>query len=341
MVVLVPGVPYALDPVAGLWVTSGRPPVPALDATLFVLGVTEPTDANTGVGLDGDPVPTTVVTGSTNTVRGQVVRDRVLDGWVNAAPGSSFVNCLIRGPEVTTGVERPLVNVTGPAVDGERVVLERCTIVPRSPSGWVSGIGMRDYTARRCLIADVVDGPGAAGTAGGPVNVTLEGCRIHRLTQYAPDPVRPSRTETHNDGIQHHGTPFDLSTLPDPYSDLLVDGCSIDARWSPLGGRTSPRANMAAITLSRPVGGQVGIAITRSWLRGGLWSVNATAAMDAAWVRVRGCRLEAPPPGSAPDGQAPQGSILVAASAVRDIPTSGDGVNVYLGSGTVVVPTIV
>lgn len=280
------------------WYAPGRPPMRPYDP--FELGVTPPIAGETvGAGVRGQAWPSETIQTGIGIARGtdgiyridagKLVRDVAIPGFVNLGAGAILENCLITGPSTEFTNERPLV-LGSPT--GQKAEMRFCTVDPTNPSPYYSGIG-RGLHVYRSHIQNVTDGVTAFDTATGRCRILLEGVLIENLTQFTPDYAYQQgagRAETHNDCAQMQGNP-----LGDVH-DLIIDGCQLNARHSTTKGDVAElhRTEIAALMLSPNVG-SIHMSVTRSWLLGGIYCVNAGSnKLAGSELIIGGCRFERP-----------------------------------------------
>ena len=261
----------------GSWQRLGRGD---LGASEFILGTTEPSDANVGVGIIRT-APTTVINGNVTVNAGQTVVDRIINGLVDIEVGGILENCIVRGPAVEPTSSRPLVRVNGhtPTPGGTRAIIRYCEIRPQTPSAFTDAIGYKGYYAYRCNIRDTTDAFAVFSTTEeGLVNVLVEGCYVPRLVQWRPDYAYPGgRSHTHNDVVQFQNNQGDTN-------DAIFTGNSFNARFVDYAG-TQPLENVrkhAAAVMVTPFSPRTGIpepkvsaTFNQNWFKGGEWTVNA------------------------------------------------------------------
>lgn len=244
----------------------------------FVLGVTEPTAANTGpsrpellIRQDGS---------ITTSFNGQVIENLDLYGEVIVRHEDVVVrNSIVRGP-ATPSANGGCINATAAAV--KRLLVDRVLIAPQTPSYFLNGIQGHDFTARRVHIRDVVDYFGLFNTHATrvnntyPLNVRVEGVYGERMAYFSPDPNQPGDNQTHNDGLQIQGG-----------QGVVLVGSRIVARYGPAGTAQppvtgpTPSANnpsLACVLLNNNVGTTGLHQITDNWFEGAFRPFNLGGA---------------------------------------------------------------
>lgn len=326
----------------------------------FTLGVTEPTDANSGAGVIR-PFPTIVITGDVTVPNGTVLADRIIDGKVNLVGTGALENCYLRGPaDGSVGDQRTIIrtdsatgNFTG-AVDVRDVNftgaigstdtsgpgghsanipvpnVRFCTIRPSNPTSYMGGIGNKNYYAYRCNITETVDGFAVFASTPFLSNTRGEGNYAASLAQFRPDPANGGRDHTHNDIVQYQGN------QGGPLDSIWI-GNGFNGRRSNVSGTLPPETTPAfiatfTISVSVPVGaGEVNTYVTKNWLRGSTQIFNGGSPDNAAGeITVIDNLFERP--GLAADG--PTRSLVIHSNSTR-ITTPA---NHYLDDGTTVVP---
>lgn len=193
--------------------------------------------------------------------------DCLFDGVVVcASTGNNLTmsNCEVAVGANTSGVEQWLVNTS--AATG--AYLEFCKIHATAGNGTQDGVGQRNFHLYRCEIFNTTDGISAyPAAAGGATNVIVEGCYVHDLLQYAPDPLQ-SRAQTHNDCLQWQGG-----------SNVQIVGCNFVANNGTGSGSTSysPQINMSCVMVTPNVGNCTAGVIEDNWFDYGKIAVNGTA----------------------------------------------------------------
>lgn len=140
-------------------------------------------------------------------------------------------------------------------------VIEDTTIVPRTPSPWLTGILGHDYTARRVDVHHVVDGFGIFDTNDprGPVDVVIESSWCHDLSYFAKDPQQ-SDGPSHNDCIQIQGG-----------SNIRIVGNRLDSFMATKAGDQNydARNRGAGLMVTPNVGPVTRVVMTHNWIDGG------------------------------------------------------------------------
>lgn len=243
----------------------------------FIVGETYPDETTVGAGIIR-PLPTTVVPeyalydepgNPDEPVRDLLFMDRVKV----TAPGWVFENCYVKGPEAWTEGGN-LVDTTDAPVDG-KPVFRYCTICPQTPDPHWNGIGYRRYRLEMCRVYDCTDDAAAFARSDEEdkaVHVEIVGTWLGPMSQFKPD---LDRDVTHDDNLQAQGN----DGAPD---DILVDGSRLDAYHDPAAAFPSPpeHTQVAAIMLSPNTVDRVCLTVTRSWLSGGIYTINAGSASN-------------------------------------------------------------
>lgn len=329
------GVISTWDAVERYWTAPGREPsYGGSDPTTkpFVIGTDMPTKDNTGAGTDGYEVPTEVI-GSVQIQPGQVVENKIIDGWVSMF-GGTLRNCIVLGGAFPTS-GRPLVNVLVPdGWNGQPIAMvDHCTLQPKidmRDQGWSVGIGIRGFVCTRTKILDCIDGLTISGGAYGPA-VELSGSYVGDLVALRPDPwgFWPA---THNDGIQFHG-----STAYHPPSSAYFFGNTVDAfpsAWSnvPLPDIVdgSAEVSLACALISKPTGLFTSMLLDRNWFFNANQQLNAVADGVSAHIVAKGNRWTR---GTADGGSPVDGLPYVAAYILRSYTTEWASDNVWHSGG--------
>jgi hypothetical protein len=277
---------YRFDAGAGLW-RSGRTLGPpsgvahtyaemlgsGLSGTVappdtFVLGTTKPDATNTGI-----PAGTTLTnyTGP-STINSPVnLSNMRFNSFIQIASGgsgSTFTNCLFRGPSTApTSPAGLLTGTTG--VSGVNVNF--CTFKPQAPSQYNNGIyGYGGFTISRCDMSNVVDGIDPFGGVW-----TVTGTYIHDFAYYSPSPTH-SDNQTHNDAMQIEGA-----------TGVTVVGCNFQA-FADLSisinstGLLGPQGQVnSCFQITPDVDYITGLNINDNWMDGGGYSVNIASRTSA------------------------------------------------------------
>lgn len=152
-------------------------------------------------------------------------------------------------------------------------VVERTTLVPTTPSPWITGILGHDFTARNVDVHHVVDGFGIFDTndPNGPVDVVIEDSWCHDLAYFANDPQQKNGP-SHNDCIQIQGG-----------SNITITGNRLDSFMSTKAGDQSydARNRGAALMVTPNVGPVTKVVMTGNWLDGGYASASFSAGKFA------------------------------------------------------------
>lgn len=256
------GVAVALRPVLGADTT-----IPAPDT--FVIGVTEPTSANTGP-LAGT-VFTTLTGDQTITTDGTVIENKIINGRVLVrAANVTIRNCIVRLPAgLATGFFYFTIDCNH--VAARNVLIERCEVYSQGATLYTDGIGGHDFTARRNHVHHTTDHFGVYNNndpyKAGPTGVIIEGNYTHDLIFQSPDPGQPDN-RTHNDCCQIQGG-----------TGTILRGNSLNALASndlgSGGDQTVPAPNPyhpytgSIISVTPNVSAVTGILIENNWLYGG------------------------------------------------------------------------
>lgn len=239
----------------------------ARNQDLFSLGITKPLSNITGAGIIR-PYPTRVVNGNVTLTAGQSLVDTIVNGKVSCqGAGWLIENCVIRGSAAGFAQGDWLVN-TGSSAGG---TIRFSNVNPQTPNAYTNGIGPRKYTAYRNEVWECTDCFSAFPTlAGVAVDVTIQGCYAHDMTRFSPDYATNNRAETHNDIFQSQGG-----------SNIRITGNWFSAYHSTTKGEPTqvlPHIQIAAIMINNNIGDTTDIFVTKNWLDGGEFTVNAGAA---------------------------------------------------------------
>lgn len=214
----------------------------------------------------------------TVTTPGTVLEGLDLAGRVRVrAADVTIRNCRITGG---TGGNATMIEAWDAAC--VRLLVEDCTIAPTSPGVLSQGIHGHDYTARRLDVSRVVDGFGAFNRVdlSARANVLIEGCWVHDLHCWTPDPNH-SDGITHNDCVQVHGN-----------GGVTVRGNLLLAMP---GGSSHPSVGgMSCVMVTPGVAPAPDVLIEGNWLDGGsaVLNLNRRDAGDTVTsVRVVGNRF--------------------------------------------------
>lgn len=204
---------------SGAWLTApGRDPKRAFDAQDgFVLGVTEPTWANSGCRIPEAQltryVPPNGTTELITTSDGQVISGLLLQAERIQVRHKNVIirDCIIRyGPaDGRLKIQNHCAIVHHPSFDTSGNIVEHCTFDPVNAKATadtndaaVSGMFGFGFTAYRCAVRNVTDGfmPDVSPTKPQPSRIL--GCYIQtRYLTYDPE----QSDGTHNDGVQIAG----------------------------------------------------------------------------------------------------------------------------------------
>lgn len=246
----------------------------------FVLGTTKPALTNTGVtAAELAGVPRTSYVG--DHTGGQVlIQNLEVTGRVRPRSGvaSTWRNVRAVGAtrNPTAGNPEWLFDC-GNGQPPQR--FEFCTAAPANPNpGW-NGFGWQNYTAYRSVVSMAVDGFALFNPAGGPANVTLQGCLVYDLSGYTGSQAYTGHSDgyTHNDAAQLQGG-----------SNMLIEGCNFIARW---GNKTGTKKNLAAIMLNDNTGPLTNVVIRNNWFDGGEVAVNGMGLSPGSTITLEGNRF--------------------------------------------------
>lgn len=263
---------------------------PIAGASLFTVGVTIPVEANTGAGISG-PMPTVEINGNVSITDGQVLKDRIINGWVTITGTGRIENCIVRGPATDTTASRSLINTSGASVSGLGTPnVSFTTIDPQTPSAYWSGVGNKNYYAYRVKILRCVDGFSAfSNTVDGLCNVKIRGCYVSNLSQFRPDYANGNRPVVHGDAlVQCQGN-------LGPPEDILLEGNSANARPDPtVGTQPTEYTELSCVMVSPNTQTRVSYKSVKNTYRGGVYTVNAGASNPGGAVVHDGDRFELP-----------------------------------------------
>lgn len=275
--------------ISGTWKSFGRPDrgtVPA-PAPGFVLGTTKPVDENTGAGIIR-PLNQTVVTGNVIVNDGEVYADRIIDGHVTLNGTGRIENCLVRGSATAPTASGFLIRTSTTTTTVTNVPnISYCTVEPRTPSAYWSGIGSKNYYAYRTKVIGCTDAFGAfSQTTDGLANVRIGGCFVPDLTQFRPDYANSNRAETHNDCMQMQGNLGGAD-------DILMEGNNFIARHHPTyGTQPTTYTQLAALMVSPNTQASVSYTSRMNWYGGGVFTINAGSANTGGTIIHDGDRFE-------------------------------------------------
>ncbi len=306
----------------------------------FIRGTTMPVPGvNVGAGTSGHATPTQTITtggsvslsGVTYTISGPV-SNRVIPGFVNLTAAGSLTNCLVTGPPTAQAVGRAIVQ--GPASGGQAATVDFCTISPTVPTSYYDGVGSTNLHVTRSVVRNCTDSLRVfdwAAANGGTCNFRFLDSWAGELCQHEPD-IAGNRDRTHNDSAQMQGNPNGSAT------DILIDGSVLDARGSTTDGVIPAVKGSLAGVMVTPAGsiGPVKMTVTRSWLLGGLHTVNCLNAnlTSASVVVITDTRFERP----GTDPYAPSVAWSVKATNGPTITNTG---NTYIDNGAPVSVTYI
>lgn len=254
-------------------------PPPPIGEPAFVLGATMPTATNTGLV---DPAALTRFDGTISTSsNAQVIQNLDIYGRISVAHTDVVIrNCIVRGLAVHTFAD---ACITATNVNVRRLLVDRCLLVPQTPSRFTNGIDGHDFTLRRTHIRDVVDYFGLFNTqvtrvdGTYPLNVRIEGVYGERMAYFTPDPAHTSDNQSHNDGVQFQGG-----------QGAVVIGSRLRAVYGPAGthqpipGQPTPSGwpnpSLAVLLFNNNVGTTGLHAITDNWFEGGHLPINVGGA---------------------------------------------------------------
>jgi hypothetical protein len=257
------------------WTTTTVPGT--VGRTDLVGGTYEPdnTSATTGV-LPG--VSRSNNAGDITLTGGQTIQNLNITGRVicNVA-NASIKNCLILG-DATVVTDHGVVQTSGSSASN--LLIEDTSIVPGTPSKWENGIYGHDFTARRCLIRNVVDGIRISNAASptGATNVVVEQCWIGDHSWFTPAPFQSDGS--HCDCIQMEGgsgTVIRYNSL-NSFVDPTVSNSPYSRRSEPSPG---PYRALSCIMITPNVGAITAISMTKNWCRGGEIQVNGGSDANA------------------------------------------------------------
>lgn len=260
----------------------------------FVLGVTQPTEANSGAGILR-AYPTTVVNGNVTVSSGQVLADTIINGFVTLTGTGKIENCVVRGPATTYVMSGDggsyLINSSN-ATWTTNPNISFCTIDPQSPSPFLNGIGQRNYYSYRSVIKRCTDNLTVAGDSANNyrAHTSVEGSFLGDLIYWVPDIAVTStypggRPEgTHNEGVQFHGNGY-VAGIADSYwygntmggdTDTVFSGtCTKAGVGTATADPSSLTRNQSnGVTLSTPGTSQVNGHFEKNWFVGGYYSFN-------------------------------------------------------------------
>lgn len=279
---------YVLSGSPAKWRAANRVPVdPSSRAAPSAL--IKPTALNTGAMT---PVNSLTLDGTTTTIN---TPDTTISGRYFSQPvlvrasGVTLSDCYMAGDVAGTGGTSGFaLDVADPSAGALFVDV---TVRPGGPggsaTGRTSGIGWRGFTARRCDISGCVDGVDTIQLSGQTaVNVLVEGCHIHDLAFFDPDPTGSHANGTHNDLIQMQGG-----------DNVVIRWCNLPGFVdNTLGTQNNPNGPLFQATCIQT--GNVGrgpctnSAIVENWLDGGGYSVNLNSASGpAGWLTITGNRF--------------------------------------------------
>lgn len=217
------------------------------------------------------PWPTQVITTLTGNVDPDGwVRDKIINASLTPVTTiEGFENCFFRGNATWSTSGWLLCGDNASAADPVKVYWS--TFEPQTPSAYASGIGPKFIEAYFCEIRHTTDTISSFNSQGGPSLMRFICSWAHTMVRWAPDYANNNRTNTHLDSIQAQGS-------SGPVDDVLIDGSRLDATVSTtLGNPPQPGdpLDLSCIMFNYGVGGKkVVITIRRSWLTGGIATVN-------------------------------------------------------------------
>ncbi|QNK80966.1 hypothetical protein [Nakamurella sp. PAMC28650] len=191
-------------------------------------------------------------------------------------------NVTIRQCEIVgngyAGGNTGLVDCNHPAA--ANVVIEDCELHQgvETANVWHDGVIGHDYTARRNLVYDTVDGFGAYNSysPGQPANVVIEANYVRELSYFSPDPNH-SDNRTHNDGIQIQGN-GGIQIL----GNHIRGYASSTVGTGPQNDPYFPLITGHVVTCTPTVSAITGITVENNWFYGGVCGFIAIAGSKGA-----------------------------------------------------------
>lgn len=295
----------------------------------FVLGVTDPVlnPGLMGAGLIRpvryDLPALTPTSGTTYTIpNGVVIRDRVIDAYVDTIGTGRADNCVIRG--VADGIprfngnpdQRAMVRTNGANevspldmyatigqdYDTRGFNATWCTIQPQTPSPYQNGVGNKNARTYRCLIQYVTDGFSSFAQSSDPnpdgrCRNYDEGSLLRRPVQWRPDTANGNRSHSHNDGEQDQG-----NTGPDRF-DIYRVGTGFEWNISTEYGTqppSDPREHHSCIGINDNTQPTVYATYQQVFFWGGIAQMNGGGDPPASGGHIVLDRCRHERPGSSP-----------------------------------------
>lgn len=198
---------------------------------------------------------------------GTVIENMDVHGFISIrAANVTIRNSIVRGSgpgSYSTG----LISCLDAKCRG--AVIDHVTLVPKTPSPWITGILGHDYTARNVDVYHTVDGFGIFDTndPNGNVDVVIENSWCHDLAYFAKDPQQ-NNGPSHNDCIQIQGG-----------GNVRIVGNRLDAFMSTKAGDQSydARNRGAGLMVTPNVGPVTGAVVRGNWFDGGYASAHFQA----------------------------------------------------------------
>lgn len=345
---------YVFAQTDGLWLPYGGGPGPAIPSAAldpFVTMVTEPTALNCGPGLGGfraldynlDRIDQNVTLQA-----GDVLANKVINGWVNGPVTAELVNCDVRGmatpPAATSSQHRPLVKTIDhvPTVGGPRLRLTHCKVEPQTKSQyWDTCLGYYGWETNRCLLQGTTDIVASRSNASGNglANCLALDTYMGPMVQWDPDLVQPRSTTykgTHNDTWQLEGNTGGAD-------DVRARNVTFHARMmlnagQPSASRTywTETVSIAAIVASPNTKDRVGFSAEHCFFYGGAYNcINLGGQTNPQlWsIRVLDSKFERPGAPGVPAGY-PVKAFVLSSTVPRDATTIAR--NYFMDNGAVV-----
>ncbi len=280
-------------PTIGALLTAGSvqaattPPISVLDAVAVQKGALAPVVGTAGTYRPDEtttgwrPVRASLIRQAGDvlvTTPGTVIEGKYITGRVLVrAANVTIRQCEIVGNGYARG-NTGLIDCNHPSA--ANVLIEDCELhqAVGSANVWHDGVLGHDYTARRNLVYDTVDGFGVYNSysPSTPANVIIEANYVRELSYFSPDPNH-SDNRTHNDGIQIQGN-----------GGVRIVGNHIRGYASTICGTGStndpyfPLITGHLVTCTPTVSVITNIVVDSNWLYGGVCGFIAIVGSKAA-----------------------------------------------------------
>lgn len=255
----------------------------------FILGVTKPTEHNTGLNAAGiSAASLTTQTGNRTHATNDAVYENTRFTGLVVVQGKriTYRNCWFNGPgTVGTALVQCLNN------NCEDIVFENCVFRASSFGATVDGtpdncIMGHDFTLYRCDMSGAIDIIGLYSGVSLSIparNVKVLGSYLHGMTYYSPDPSH-TNNQTHNDAFQIHGGAENFlmrGSRVEAYYDAAIGDAAAPPVYSDSalvsGNPLYPSLVASCCFMLTPVNTTAGVnnfVIDKNWMGGGVVIIN-------------------------------------------------------------------